>query len=270
MATFFVGGSQRAGTTLLQQLLCQDKTVNPMIREASYFRVLVQAYHYGKHDFTHDARYYFDTPGELRDFHRKIIAGFIEHTRGRFPGASNLVLKDPLLTMYFPEILELVDDVLFVIILRDPRDAIASMVRVGDKLAAEGEPHFFQQRNMKQLSSHYKKFYIPALTRKNVEFKNKSLIIRYEDLVSHTDKTLEILRRFTKLELPWKSTDILGSGKIVDQSAGRYRAWYARNMDTRVHADSIGRYTDTLTDSEITIIEQECQMILVSYQYENN
>jgi len=270
MATFFVGGSQRAGTTLLQQLLCQDKTVNPMTREASYFRVLVQAYQYGKHDFTHDTRYYFDTPGELLDFHRKIIAGFIEHARGRFPGVSGLVLKDPLLTMYFPEVSELLDDALFIIILRDPRDVIASMVRVGDKLAAEGESHFFQQRDMKLLSSHYKKFYIPALTCKAVEFKKRLLVIKYEDLVSHTGKILEILRRFTKLELPWKSTDILDRGNIDDQSAGRYRAWYAGNMDTRIHANSIGRYTDTLTDAEITIIEQECQKIFVLYQHENN
>jgi len=46
MTNFFVGGSQRAGTTLLQSVLCADTTTNSVIREASPLRAMVAAYQY--------------------------------------------------------------------------------------------------------------------------------------------------------------------------------------------------------------------------------
>jgi len=39
----FIGGSARTGTTLLQNILCADKTVNPLLPEAAPVRLLLKA-----------------------------------------------------------------------------------------------------------------------------------------------------------------------------------------------------------------------------------
>ncbi len=60
MSYFFVGGSQRSGTTALQSVLCADAETNPLIHEAAYFRGMVEAYRHGKPLLDRQAGHYFD------------------------------------------------------------------------------------------------------------------------------------------------------------------------------------------------------------------
>lgn len=49
--TIFLGDSQQSGTILLQNILCQAPSTNPVLREASYLQRLGCAYKYGKADY---------------------------------------------------------------------------------------------------------------------------------------------------------------------------------------------------------------------------
>lgn len=72
-----------------------------MLKEASYLRFLVEAYHGAKADFENDAAHCFDSVEGLRTFHAGIVRSFLTRTLARFPGARRLVLKEPHLTQHF-------------------------------------------------------------------------------------------------------------------------------------------------------------------------
>src|SRR3989344_4102364 len=78
MACFFVGGINRAGTTLLQSILCSDRTANPLIHEASYLRNIVEAYDSGRKKFEEHNKYYFSSIEEMKVFTARWAGAFID------------------------------------------------------------------------------------------------------------------------------------------------------------------------------------------------
>ena len=274
MAYIFIGGSQRSGTTLLQTILCKDHATNPMVHEAKYFRQLIQAYIFGKRQFDAETNGYFDNVESLRKFHAGLIEIFMTHLRKRFDNVENLVLKEPHLTMVFPEISELIDSARFVCIIRDPRDVIASMIKVGKKLAQSGiknDPmsQIFNKRDMRILSRHYKSFYIPVLRSTDQELGKKSMFVRYEDLVEAPGPTLERLREFTGLTLDeFNKNSDPGTGKVNFDAADPYRsAWVTKLYGKKISNDRIGAYKEVLTADEVEIIEKACQGIMARFNY---
>lgn len=274
MTCIFIGGSQRTGTTLLQTILCRDNTTNPMVHEAKYFRQLIQAYVFGKRQFAAETNGYFDDVEALRKFHAGVIEHFLEHVLKRFNNARNLVLKEPHLTMVFPDISELISSARFICIIRDPRDVIASMVRVGQKLAEKGinnDPmaQIFNKRDMRILSQHFKSFYMPVLRNSDPELGKKCIFLRYEDLVQSPGPVLERLRKFTGLSLDGFDSDSdPGTGKVNFDAADPYRsAWVSKLYGKKISSDRIGTHKDVLTSAEVDIIEQSCQGMMTRFKY---
>ncbi|MBE9226311.1 hypothetical protein IQ264_12845 [Phormidium sp. LEGE 05292] len=66
MTYFFICGNQRAGTTLLQSILCSDDTTSPLLQEAMYFRSMISTYQLGKTILTTKLKDYFTTLEELK------------------------------------------------------------------------------------------------------------------------------------------------------------------------------------------------------------
>jgi hypothetical protein len=268
MTVYYVGGSQRAGTTLLQILLCQAMSTNPMIREASYLRGLVQVYSYGKSDFEADTKDYFSSIEELQKYHSCILEEFIERVRNKYSGVTNLVLKEPHLTMLFPELYELLPESMFIVLIRDPRDIIASMINVGESISMQGKYHFFQDRNMLQLCNHVKSFYMPCFTCKNKSFARQVLFIRYEDLVTKTAETIKTLVEYTGLQIEDKIEQSLINDKLgVKALPERYVSWYKNNNLSRITSASVGKYRETLSVSEIKKIELHASGLMRQYGY---
>lgn len=274
MTTVFVGGSQRSGTTLLQTILCASGATNPMIGEAKYFRQLVQAYVFGKRQFAGETRDYFTDVEELRAFHAGLLQGFLSHTLKRFAGARHLVLKEPHLTMLFPELGELLPAARFVCVVRDPRDVIASMVEVGKKLTAQGigdDPmgRMFARRDMGALSRHYLSFYMPALRSASSGFMERCLFLRYEDLVQKPAEALAKVAAFTGLEL--SGVDAAadpGTGKVDFDAVNDYRkAWVTKLYGKKADASRIGSFRKSLKPAEIAAIVQSCRNLMTRFNY---
>jgi hypothetical protein len=274
MRTIFVGGSQRSGTTLLQTILCASGATNPMIGEAKYFRQLVQAYVFGKRQFASETRDYFKDPEELRAFHGGLVQAFLEHTRARFAGAQHLVLKEPHLTMLFPEIAELLPEARFVCVVRDPRDVIASMIEVGRKLAAEGIAddamgRLFVRRDMAALSRHFLSFYVPALRSASPGFMERCLFLRYEDLVQKPEATLKQVADFTGLDLA--SIDAAadpGTGEVDFDKVNAYRkAWVTKLYGRKADASRIGAFRKVLQPAEVAAVVQNCRGLMTRFNY---
>lgn len=274
MSIFFVGGVNRSGTTLLQSILCSDKSTNPLIHEASYLRNIVEAYVSGMQKFNEHNKYYFSSIADMRDFTAAWARQFLDKIHHRYPEAEHLVLKHPPLTPRFPALFDLlasVDiDVQFYVIVRDPRDVAASLVEVGERLRKKGESEGNTlPRDMNLLGNYYMQCYMPALTFQNESYQKCITIIKYEDLVSNPQAVIETIHNKSGLTLDefnatesWKRDDI--DYKDLKESNN---AWLSDLWGEKLSTARIGQYKKILTVGEIALLEKVCAGPLSTFNY---
>lgn len=274
MSVFFVGGMNRSGTTLLQSILCSDNTTNPLIHEASYLRSIVEAYVFGQQKFGEHGKYYFDSVDDLRTFTADWAQAFLDKVRNRYPEAEHLVLKHPPLTPRFPSLHQLLnvtgEDAKYFIIVRDPRDVVASLVRVGERLRAQGDPEGATlPRDMARLGNYYMRCYMPALSYEDSGYKKRLTLIKYEDLVREPWPTIEAIRRASNLRLDqFDPLSGWNRDKIDYESLAREQnAWLSSLWGKQLSTARVGAYRDTLTPTEIETLEKVCAGPLKTFGY---
>ncbi len=272
MTYFFVGGCQRTGTTLLQSVVCSDETTNPLIYESFLLLHLVEAYAKGKLHYEVRGKDYFADPQAYRLFHRQWVTAFLESTRNRYAPAANLVLKEINLTKLFPLLHELIPEAKFLLIVRDPRDTIASLIKVGERMGAEGRQNLFAGRDMSRLAEYYKSFYRPCLKVQDPKFRKNLMVVKYENLVGDTETELERIRRFTGLELKDFKANQAWTRSQVDfeelKAWDLHRPWDSDLWGKKLSPKRVGSYKQVLTDEEARAVAQECADVFHVFAYE--
>lgn len=269
MSYFFVGGPPRSGGTLLYSILCSDSLTNPLLRETHYFRHIIETYIHSKDSFASLEDYHFFTDAaELRDYNAHWATDFLERIRKRHPPANHVVLKSFMLTPLMPVVHELIPDAKFLISVRDPRDVIASMFEVAEKQQAQGKSSRFP-RDPEQRCLEYLATYGPCVTTRDESFRRNILFVKYEQLVQRPMEVLDQIRRFTGLSLDNYNPDTNWSpGKrdfLKERASGDP---YINDLYGKaVSSSRIGRYRDTLTRKELSIIEQECMGVFQIFGY---
>jgi len=124
----FIGGYARTGTTLMQGIICSDPAAFPVTQEASYLTALLHAY---DHLLMLPKRIddYFGTREHFTEYHRQTVTRYLDHICGRFGRDKLIVQKDPQLTLYFHHLAGFVARSRFIVMVRDPRAAVASQIR---------------------------------------------------------------------------------------------------------------------------------------------
>ena len=270
MTYFFVGGSQRSGTSLLLRILCDDPETNPNFGECAYLRSLFKAYESGKKTFD-ELTYLFDSPEDFRRFHTGLVQNFLQHCLERFAPAKHLVLKEPHMTMVFPEVHELLPtEAKFLVMMRDPRDVVASMLDVGQKMSEKGTPHFFNKAEIPDLVAHFKNFYVACFNAcsKDEILRKKVLVLRYESLVSQPDTELAKLRAFTGLALPEAGKHAPGKRTVKTGSSARQQPWRTELSGQAISASKVSNYRSKLSAEQIRQIEDLCQDIFRIFKYQ--
>jgi len=243
MNPLFVGGYARTGTTMMQGIICSDRKAFPVTRESTYLSRLLAVYKDEKDIWSYHTHDYFDSKKHFREYHRRIIVDYMDHIRSRW-GAGMIVQKQPVMTAYFPEILELIPASRFLVMVRDPRDAIASqVVRHADT------PRGKEREVLRYLDDYFKRYFRVIQYRE--KFGDRLLFVPYELLVNVTDKVLPAIRKHTSLSISWDcKTSTWESRRPPDDES-------ASSLDGKTISNtSVGNYKSVLTDEEISEIEK--------------
>ncbi len=258
----FVGGSQRTGTSIAQQLLCQLPEANPYLLEAGFLSSLVRCYAEARSRFDESEKCYFGTVQNLRDFQSGVVHAFLEGLKQRLGGPEHLILKEPHLTIYWPYLFELVPEARFLMMVRDPRDAIASMVTVGEKQKRLGQNYLFVDRDIPALCRHFLSFYEPAFGLETPQFRKQLGVVHYEELVSNPQQTLRDISRFSGVS--FERIDVLSqpnSGHVDYnelKSKDLFSPWATQVSGEGLSKSRVGNYVNVLTPLEITQVEHGC------------
>ena len=269
----FVGGAMRSGTTLAARLLVSSGETNPLLAESQYLgaQLDLAAQWRGRFDlFLAD---YFDDQPAFDAFSRDAVARFLGVVRTRYPGARKLVLKHPETTRHFRGLATWFPDARFVVTVRDPRDTIASMVAVGERLAAKGERGSLAAfgRDMGTFCELFRSYYAATFHDMGL-FEGRMLILRYEDLVANRNDVIGELARFADLHIdPARLADASfwqeGSNWSRQRGSDYAGAFWSPDWVGAVTGAPVGRHRERLAANEIAEIEQRCADFARLFRY---
>lgn len=276
MTYFFVGGSQRSGTTLLTTILCAGEETNPYLGESSALRSLMQTYNYMLQRFDDETAFHFGSRQALDSYYASIVSSFLSHTLARHFPAHSTVLKEPHLTMHFPHLHRLIPDSRFVLIKRDPRDIVVSMLKVGKRLDAKGKKHLFNSGDIGKIAESIVPFYRATINEsaKNAAFKRKCLWVDYEQMVSDPQITVNSLRGTTGLKLELFDPEDPMKRTLAEKVASRKKSpnpeiWNTDLMrEKAISSSSVGTYAEYLSGEELDIIEARIGQLITALGYE--
>lgn len=272
MTYIFVGGSARSGTHLLESILTTDSKVNAPLSGASHFHDLISIYAKGKNNFKPLSDYYHDITG-FRSFYSNWILKFLEKTKRQHSQSDRLILRWPYMATLFPALHELVQDSKFLLIVRDPRDTIVSMMKVAEreaKLPPRERTVANLGRDMVRLSQFYSSYYIPSLVyqARSDDFRQKILWVKYESLVGNTISEVKRISNFTGLEIEGIERGNVWHRRQPDFGRqDRQDVWFSSLYGKKISKSHVGQYRNYLSDREISEIEDQCNVIFDKFNY---
>ncbi|MEO2019413.1 MAG: sulfotransferase [Fuerstiella sp.] len=262
MTYIFVDGSQRTGTSIAQQILCQQPDANPYVFECSFLRQLVCCYSEARDHFDQNHVSYFGDLQNLRNFNFGVVHAFLEQAQARLGNHLHLILKEPHLTLVWPCLFELVPEALFLMIVRDPHDAIASMVQVAERQKSAGQQYEFVDRDMVRLCRHFLSFYEPAFAVKDQQFRQQMAVVHYEELVGDPAPMLRDIATFTGISFDQIDTDETPDPGHVQQKlttkSALYSRWETEVSGKKLTKARVGNYLNVLTSAEVSQVEEHC------------
>ena len=177
-----MGGVPRSGTTLIHAVLCSTPATNPGIAEDRVLRHIALSHEECLAQFERHVQAVFPDREALRDFHREQATRYIAHLATVWPAARRLVVKQPMLTMNFPTLAELLPEARFVIVVRDPRAIVASLLEVDRKeVEGTGKPRF--GGTVEAYIALMDAYWRPSLTHFSRTGSGRCAWLRYEDFV---------------------------------------------------------------------------------------
>lgn len=261
-----IGGSPRSGTTLLQNIACSATDTSPVLPEAAPVRFVLNEY---QHILNHTRKYpgsYFRDEDDLLEWNAGVLETLLDKIRDRHD-CEHVILKEPALSPSLPLLHRMLPNAYTIVIVRDPRAVISSMLEWGDRASREGIKHFYQNRDMNELAKYYKSFYAPFL-KDNPDLENRMIILRYEDLVKYPERMTGQLNY--KLDMDMHADylpHINGKENVGYADNGAEKYSLTELYGAAVTDKNVDRWKDILEESEVMEIEEHCTGFFTYFKY---
>ena len=254
MSNILIGGSQRSGTTLMQSLLCCSPDVGPLVREATYLRMLLMAMKLCSREFWDDTRHYFDSHLGFAKFHTEVVQRFIKHAQQKH-GSTSLVFKEPHLTFYFNEALQCMPQARAIVMVRDPRGIVNSLLKVHQQVG--------RTTDVERIAAHVLSFYAVPLP------PQRSRWVKYEDLLRSPATELKSVCQWLQIRPPEQPTPSMGN-LTMDDFTGRYAGWYRLADNQGLHAERIDAWKQELPAPAQQIVVGCCGQMMKNFGYDSD
>lgn len=270
-----IGGAKRSGTTVIHRALCSGENTNPYISESWFLSDIMRLYHWNltRYEIRHADQF-----GDVQNF-RELILQNIRHymtlVSVKYGDPEVLMLKHPELTYHFAELSQHFPAFKFIVIVRDPRDVIASIKRVANRHNEDGviSPQTVLDTTAK-LCSNYARYY--ANLGANIKsLENRILYLKYEDFVRNPNEQLIRITRFCGARyVAKKAVDFLpehGEAPNFDKAKRTEDAFsgaFWSDMHTQPLSDSkVSSFRNDLSESDITEIEARLKPFGAKFGY---
>lgn len=254
----------RSGTTLVQRLFCTAPDVNDWVPEVHVLRDMITLYRHVMNRRPDDREPFFSDTDECTRYFARCLGDLLRIVRDRHNPNGMLVLKNHELTRYFPELLELHPTVRFVVVVRDPRDVVASMKVVAARARAAGEPLPMPEMadGIKGMATLCQQYYRNIFASPLVRDPDRLTFVRYEDIVTDTTATVEKLSR-------WSGLDIRPEAVASANEGDDGTIFGARLNGQKISSDSIGNFRTRLEPAEVTVVETATEKFMKAFGYES-
>lgn len=182
----------------------------------------------------------------------------------RLAGKRRWLEKTPTHVLQIDKIVEVVPDALFVEIVRDPRDVLASK-KTRRQIVWTTDRYTEEQKPFKNLEKAYDPLW-DALSWKSTvragiiaheQYPGRVMTIRYEDLVRAPEESIRAVCRFLDLDFEPAMMD----------ARSRNSAEHGESKKAGISADAVGRFRRALTTAEIALIQQLVRPELERHDY---
>lgn len=254
----FVGGCPRSGTTLLRALLDShpDVVCGPELR---FLRPVASLCANMRRDVGGVlARHYAIAPDAFDDVFKTLILEFLAPLREK-TGKCIIAEKTPANALYFGELSRLFPDARFIQIVRDGRDAVASL------LTMDWTDHRTGARlDMTTSAAAAARAWVDHVRAGRLASKGgRYLEMRYEALVDDPEATMREVLAF--LELPW-SDDVLAFAENPSLAAGRNES-SAAQVTRGIERNGLSRWTRSLTIEDKAAVKTVAGDLLMELGY---
>jgi hypothetical protein len=258
----FVGGMPRSGTTLLRVILDSHPNIacGPELRAIPALATLSRETRRLMGEML--AQYYCLPPSELDDVFAELVCSFLRPLHER-SGKRRIAEKTPANALHFAELRRLFPDSPLIQVIRDGRDAVASVMQMDWTDSRTGKPLAVTQDPLVAAAAWAEHI---ARGREARDSGARYFEIRYEDIVRDARTALTPLFEF--LEEPW-SDDVLAyhSNSKIDLGLNEASAGQVSNG---CHANSIGRWRNELGARERSAVKAAAGDLLIELGYAND
>lgn len=257
-----VVGGARTGTHLLNAVLCSSRSVTPLLAESVPAQLLVSAFRETRAHLTMYPGAYFDEDEEVRSLYAGFLADLVGQLRLRHRRPI-VVLRQPALARLSNELGELLlaggQKPLFLVTVRDPRDAVVSMLEWEQKRLRRGGNELVPGEDRPRALAEWLLSFYPSLLERDG---SDTLVVRYEDLVQRTEETVTTLARFTglrlKAEAHWENARV----DLIGDPSGAIGGAITKLYGQPISDASVGSWKTRLDPQQADAVLEVCRPLV--------
>lgn len=254
----FIGGAPRSGTTLVQRIVASHSSVfggpefdliPSVMKLRNMFHASVDAGRTSVY-LNHD-----DVDAIFRGF----IESAFQKTMQANPGKQYLSEKTPANVEVFDEIAETFPQAKLIVVVRDPRAIVASMLEVGERFRNEAHRPTDFTRNARRATRYINKLWNVAA---QVIGKENVHVVFYEDVVLNPNVFIPDLANKLGLVFEERMVQIEKQHTITAEFKHAEHLWYSKEkLQSAIDSLSLEKWKDQLTAYELFVIDKGLRRI---------